>query len=188
MTCVEITTLGPPEIRLEGAPLTGLASNKVLALLYYLAVESDRPHRRESLAGLLWPDYPERSARTNLSNALSNLRTALSEREAACPLLGVSRDAIQLNLGGDCWVDAVAFEACVERDTWGEAIALYSGPFLEGFSLPDGPPFEQRTLVIRERLQRQMMAALERWTAACEEREGYARPPYESFQLWQGGV
>jgi hypothetical protein len=30
-------------------------SNKVRALLAYLAVEMDRPHRREVLAGLLWP-------------------------------------------------------------------------------------------------------------------------------------
>jgi hypothetical protein len=39
---LEIATLGPPEIRLEGVPLTGLASNKVRALLYHLGVDRNR--------------------------------------------------------------------------------------------------------------------------------------------------
>jgi DNA-binding SARP family transcriptional activator len=171
MSRLEIATLGPPEIRLEGASLAGLASNKVRALLVYLAVESGRAHRRESLAGLLWPDYPERSARTNLSNALSNLRTALGDRDAAHPLLDVSRDTIQLNLGGRCCVDAVAFEACLERGQWQEAARAYRGPFLEGFSLPDSPAFEQWALLRRERAQRQAVEALGELAAGCERRD-----------------
>ena len=43
-------------------PVTAFASNKVRALLAYLAVEADRPHRREALAGLLWPEQPEAKA------------------------------------------------------------------------------------------------------------------------------
>ena len=70
-----------------------------------------RPHRRESLAGLLWPDYPERSARTNLSNALSNLRTALGDREANVPFFHVSRETIQFNVQSDCWVDQKTFQS-----------------------------------------------------------------------------
>jgi DNA-binding SARP family transcriptional activator len=175
VTRLEIATLGPPEIRLEGRRLTGLHSDKVRALLFYLAVEAGRPHRRESLAGLLWPDYPERSARTNLSNALSNLRTALGDRDAALPTFHVSRAAIQFNGQSDCWVDAAAFGDLVECGNWEETIDLYRGPFLEGFSLPDSRPFEQWTLVVRERLRRRMMAALEAQTAEREERGDYAR-------------
>jgi DNA-binding SARP family transcriptional activator len=171
MSRLEIATLGPPEIRLEGASLAGLASNKVRALLVYLAVESGRAHRRESLAGLLWPDYPERSARTNLSNALSNLRTALGDRDAAHPLLDVSRDTIQLNRGGRGCVDAVAFAACLERGQWQEAARAYRGPFLEGFSLPDSPAFEQWALLRRERAQRQAVEALGELAAGCERRD-----------------
>ncbi|MFL7808691.1 MAG: hypothetical protein AB8I80_08680, partial [Anaerolineae bacterium] len=159
-TRLTLRLLGPPEVRLGGELVVDFASNKVRALLFYLAVESGRPHRRESLAGLLWPDYPERSARTNLSNALSNMRTVLGDRDAARPFLDVSREAIQLNRGGDCWVDAVAFEACVEHGQWQEAARAYLGPFLEGFSLPDSPAFEQWALVRRERAQRQAVEAL----------------------------
>jgi DNA-binding SARP family transcriptional activator len=61
-TRLTLRLLGPPEVRLGGEPAVGSASDKVRALLYYLAVEAGRPHRRESLAGLLWSDDPERSA------------------------------------------------------------------------------------------------------------------------------
>ena len=127
MARLTISTLGPPKIILDDAPVAGLASDKVRALLFYLAVEAGRAHRRESLAGLLWPDYPERSARTNLSNALSNLRTALGDREATAPFFHVSREAIQFNAHSDCRVDAAAFEELVSCGEWEEAIALYHG-------------------------------------------------------------
>jgi DNA-binding SARP family transcriptional activator len=62
--------------------VTTRVTGKVRALLAHLAVKADRPHRRETLAGLLWPDYPERSARASLRNALSDLRTAIGDRNA----------------------------------------------------------------------------------------------------------
>ena len=94
MTPLQLTLLGPPEIHLDGDPVPGLHSDKVLALLFYLAVEQSL-HRRESLAGLLWPDYPERSARTNLSNALSHLRAALHDREQLVPFFHIERQTMQ---------------------------------------------------------------------------------------------
>ena len=44
---------------------------KVRALLFYLVVESECAHSRESLIGLLWPDIPEEAARANLRQALA---------------------------------------------------------------------------------------------------------------------
>ena len=145
-TRLTLRLLGPPEVRLGGEPVVGFASDKVRALLFYLAVGADRPHRRESLAGLLWPDYPERSARTNLSNALSNLRTVLCDRQASPPCLLVSGETIQFNLESDHEVDAAAFERLVGDREWEAAVGLYRGPFLEGFSVADSPPFEQWAL------------------------------------------
>jgi len=168
LACLQLYLFGPPEVRLDDVPVAGFASDKVRALLVYLAVERDRPHRRESLAGLLWPDYPERSARTNLSNALSNLRTVLGDREVEVPYLHVSREAIGFNGASDHWVNANMFTALVARGEWEGAAVLYRGPFLEGFSLPDSPPFEQWALVTRERLQREAMKALGHLAAQCE--------------------
>jgi DNA-binding SARP family transcriptional activator len=109
--------LGSPEVILDGELATGFVSDKARALLFYLAVEADRAQRREKLAGLLWPDYPERSARTNLSNTLSNLRTVLGDRganlangEARQPFLLVSRETIQFDAGSDYWLDVRAFD------------------------------------------------------------------------------
>ena len=77
MAHLSIRLLGPFQVTLVGEPATGFATDKARALLAYLAVEADRPHRREALAGLLWPDYPERSARTSLRSALANLRQVM---------------------------------------------------------------------------------------------------------------
>jgi len=35
-------------------------------LLAYLGVEAQRPYKRAALAGLLWPEMPQRSALCNL--------------------------------------------------------------------------------------------------------------------------
>ena len=58
---LSIRMLGSFQVSREGEPLSGFASDKVRALLAYLAL-SPRPHRREAQAGPLWPEFPERSA------------------------------------------------------------------------------------------------------------------------------
>ena len=100
MARLVLRQLGAPEVRLDNAPISGLASNKVRALLCYLAIENRRPHRRETLAGLLWPDYPERSARTNLSSALSSLHSPRRLRRVPS-LLARLRKAILPQTGLD---------------------------------------------------------------------------------------
>ena len=44
---------------------------------YYLAIEADRPHRREALAALFWPDHTEEGAHLNLRQSILRLRRAL---------------------------------------------------------------------------------------------------------------
>lgn len=77
MSELVISLLGPLRVWLASEPVTGFCSDKARALLAYLAVEEGISHRREELAGLLWPGYPERSARQSLSQALFSLRSAL---------------------------------------------------------------------------------------------------------------
>ena len=77
MTKLQVRLFGPHEVAVDDTPVSGFDSDKVRALLAYLVVEAARPHRRQKLAGLLWPDFPERSARTNLRRALSNLRQVI---------------------------------------------------------------------------------------------------------------
>src|SRR5688572_16487047 len=109
MTCLSISLLGPQQIMLDGRPVTGLATDKIRALLLYLAVEQDRPHRRSSLVGLLWPDIPEAAARHSLSQALFVLRRALGERQADSRLLVSTNQDVQFNQASDHWLDSATF-------------------------------------------------------------------------------
>ncbi len=162
--------LGSFQARLNNRPVKGFDSDKVRALLAYLAVESDRPHRRESLAGLLWPEQPEQTARSNLRYALSNLRRVIGDRAAEPPFLQSTRHALQFNPEGDSWVDVTAFTQnlshqqippTVETITQlEETVALYRGDFLAGFSLSNSALFEEWVLFTCEKLAQQATAAL----------------------------
>jgi DNA-binding SARP family transcriptional activator/predicted ATPase len=168
MSRLAIQLLGPFRVSLDGQPVTGFASDKVRALLAYLAVEADRPHRREKLVGLLWPDWPEAGARANLRRTLANLRQAIGDHQASPPFLLMSRQSLQFNRASDAWVDALAFRALLERQQpaedvaqrWEQAVSLYGGDLLEGFSVKDSAAFEDWQLLKREQLQRQALAAL----------------------------
>jgi DNA-binding SARP family transcriptional activator len=184
MPHLSIRVLGPFQVSLDGEPLSGFNSDKVRALLAYLALSPDRPRRRESLAGLLWPEFPERSARTNLRNALANLRHVLGEhawsrdRDASPSFLHSTHQTIQFNAQSDYWLDAVAFESLVATvppvgEGLEQAVSLVRGPFLEGFSLADAAPFEEWLLLRREKLGRQMVEALDSLAAIYEECGAY---------------
>ena len=177
MARLSLSLLGPFQVSLGAKPVTGLESNKVRALLAYLVVEADRPHRRDALAALLWPNRADTTARTNLRNALSNLRRAIKDPDAQEPFLLISRDTVQFNLASDQWVDVTAFGACVAtgdkeagdahdrrpaQEYLARAVAHYRGSFLEGFSLKGCLAFDDWSLVVRERLQRQALSALTR--------------------------
>jgi DNA-binding SARP family transcriptional activator len=181
MAHLSLSLLGAFQVTLDGQPVTGFKSNKVRALLAYLAVEADRPHRREVLAGLLWPEWPDRDALSNLRYALSNLRKVIGDRQAQPPFLLITRDALQFNPAADTWLDVTAFTELVEADATDpsaieqleEAVDLYRGPFLEGFSVDDSPAFEEWALFTREQIARQVSSALRRLAVTCERRGDY---------------
>lgn len=187
MAHLSLSLLGPFQVMLDGRPVTGFKSNKVRALLAYLAVEAARLHRRETLAGLLWPDWPDRDALSNLRYALFDLRKVIRDRrraddaDAEEPFLVVTRDTLRFNKGSDHWLDVAALTEMVEMDQADpsaidrpeQAVALYRGRFLEGFSLGDSTAFEEWALFTREQIARQVSSALHRAAAACERRGEY---------------
>jgi len=183
MACLSIRLFGPFQAAIGDDPVTGFRSDKVRALLAYLTVENERPHRREKLAGLLWPNQPERSARANLRRALANLRQMIGDHQAKPSFLRISRQALQFNKASDAWVDVNAFVDLLspgERSPQTiplleEAVKLYRGSFLEGFSVGDSAPFEEWMLLSRERLHRLIMGALRDLAERHEEREEYER-------------
>jgi DNA-binding SARP family transcriptional activator len=67
MVNVKLNLLGPPEIFIDGEPIS-LSTRKSVALLAYLAV-TESAHSRDSLAALLWPEHDQTRARTYLRQA-----------------------------------------------------------------------------------------------------------------------
>jgi len=181
MAHLSINLFGSFQVTLNGETATGFDSDKVRALFAYLAVESDRPHRREKLAGLLWPDFPERSARTSLRSALANLRRVIGDQEADPPFLQITRQTIQVNQASDHELDVRTFSSLVEGEVGHppdileleNAVTCYQGDFLEGFSLPDSAPFEEWHLNTREALRGQALRALHHLAAYHQEQGAY---------------
>lgn len=168
MRRLSISLLGAFQATLDGVPLHDFESDKARALLAYLVVEADQPHRREALAGLLWPESDESTARGNLRRVLSNVRQVIGDRDSESPFLLVTRQSIQLDGKRDVQLDVADFVRGVAGEAGRapaiheleEAVALYKGPFLAGFSLPDSAPFEDWMRHTSEALHQQALAAL----------------------------
>jgi len=179
-----LATLGPLAAARGGAAVEGFGYDKVRALLVYLAVEGGRPHRRASLAALLWPEQPDRSARGNLSQALSTLRRALGDRDAPRPIVHADADAVWLDPAVRVDVDAVRFLGLVgaadahPHRSWRtcgrcaeqlrQAVGLYRGDFLGHFAIADSAPFEEWAQFRREHLLQRVLGALEHLVERAE--------------------
>ncbi len=151
--------LGGFEVRYDDRPVTGFESQKVRALLAYLACHRDRALRRDHLAGLLWPEKSEEAARRNLRQAIYNLKRAWP---ADAPPVSGGRGELRLNPELDCWLDVEAFERArrrglpkgnVEPHYLGEAAELYRGDFLHGFLVRDSSELEHWLLSEQGRLR-----------------------------------
>lgn len=156
MPHLSLKLLGQFQALLDGTPIAGFNSDKTRALLAFLALESDRPHRRESLAGLLWPDVSEAAARQSLSQALSNLRKLLRDGSSPQPYLLADRDTVRFNPRSDFDIDVDAL-----RSPNDDIAGVYRGALLEGFTLPDADTFEEWLLLRRERTQRDVIEAFD---------------------------
>lgn len=157
MPVLELALLGRPQILLHGQPLE-MTSHKAQALLYYLAM-SRQSHSRQSLAGLLWTDLEETSARRNLRVELLKVRADLDA------FFQADRDTIAFDRNADHQLDVTQFEANLRSgeptfEQLSQAVALYRGEFLEDFHVRDAPFFEEWMTNERERLWQMARRAL----------------------------
>ena len=128
MARLSVALFGPPLVTRAGRPLAGFESNKVWALLVYLIVEADRPHQRDALAGLLWPDQPDPVARHNLRQALANLRQVLGDAQATPPFLLITRGTIQFNANNQSLLFTPAAPFTARPCTYGRPIITAVAP------------------------------------------------------------
>ncbi len=80
MGTISVRLFGSPEVVRDGAPV-GVDTRKALAVFAVIAL-AGHPVRRDTLAGLLWPDVRRNAAR--LTRTLSSLRSLIGA-EAVVP-------------------------------------------------------------------------------------------------------
>ena len=151
----------------------GIASRRhPIALLALLATAPSMTLSRGKLVGLLWPEVDERTARNRLTSCVYEVRAALG-------------GAALIATGDELRLDDTSFACDVcelgraasakDHET---VVALYAGPFLDGFYLPGSTAFEERLARERDRLRWSYHASLEalaRQAAARGDLEGAVR-------------
>ena len=134
---LQVWLLGQFKIQVQGKPVV-LPARAAQSLLAFLILTAGTPHRREKIAGMLWPDTPDDTARKNLRHELWRLRKALGANQTIPTEYIVSEDVtIQFNAQTDYWLDLAHMEhAPTPDDSIADMIArvnLYRGELLPGF-------------------------------------------------------
>jgi DNA-binding SARP family transcriptional activator/tetratricopeptide (TPR) repeat protein len=172
MSSLQMALLGQPEFKLNGRNITDDLARKGQALIAYLAV-TRQGHSREALAGLLWSEMDEESARRNLRVTLTKLRPFFDD------CLVIQRRTLAFNLESDYWLDVDVFESCLQGSEQSlaqlrTAADLYRGPFLDDLPLTTAPGFEEWLQPYQERLRQMAMDALYRLAVHFTQERRYA--------------
>lgn len=187
---LKVKILGTPRFERDGNAVTA-DTRKASALVAFLAVEG--PTRRETLAGLLWPESAESQARSSLRRTLSALRSAMGSET-------VSSDRDQITLANDEvttdldeFRDALAETTSHDHDTGDvcgacieplrRAVTSYRGDFMAGFSIRDAPAYEDWTRATAEGLRLEVGRAYDKLATALAA-EGDFRSAIEAVTSW----
>jgi WD40 repeat protein/DNA-binding SARP family transcriptional activator/energy-coupling factor transporter ATP-binding protein EcfA2 len=157
MAKLAFSCFGRPRIRVNGRSFE-IKTVKGLALLAYLAVEDGRASR-DGLATLLWPDYDQVRARTNLRRQLY-----LLNQTPIAPWLEADPELIALRPDENDRIDIRRFAGLIDDgspEALSEATALYKADFLAEFHVPDSAPFEEWAALQREHYRREVLDALD---------------------------
>ncbi|MEK7442018.1 MAG: AAA family ATPase, partial [Chloroflexota bacterium] len=163
-----------PQIKLNGKEIT-LTRRKSRALIYYLAAHT-KPITRDHLLSIFWIDLDRASAQQTLRTTLHGLRKALGD--------SLIVDDDKLSLATDSQIDTRNFESNFQPLTSNlqpptsnlqlltSNLHLYTGDFLDSFSLPDSPAFDDWVAVQREHYRR---LAVRGFTALAKQHEAEKR-------------
>lgn len=169
-------TLGGAAVEGETGPIGGAAAQrKSLALLALLALAGDRGISRDKLLAYLWPDTDPDRAGHRLNQALYALRRDL---QVGALFLGSAELRLNAELMGS---DVAEFVVARHAGQLDRAVALYGGPFLDGFFLSGAPEFERWVDNERAGLARDYAEALE--TLAAE--AGARGDPRQAAEWWR---
>ncbi len=126
---------GAGEILISGVRTPRPKQRKDFLLLALLAMRHGQALERDWLAGMLWPDSEQSQALYNLRRSLSIVRGLLGKEGGR--ILSPTSRTVEFSAEG-ARIDALQFDKLTRQrtpDALREAVALYRGPFLEGFDV-----------------------------------------------------
>ena len=171
---LRLRTFGGLSVESDTSTGSVTTNRRSLALLALLAVNGGRGVSRDTIVALLWPESNAERGRNSLSQVTSVLRRELAADDL---LLGTT----ELRLNPKVLAcDLLEFEHCIATDDLKSAIALYTGPFLDGVFLRNAPEFERWVDHERSRLQQAQCDALERLATRATSGRDYV----DAVRLW----
>jgi len=174
---IEVRLFGQTTIQRHGRTLHDLPT-KAMELLCYLLIHRNRPHTREALAEVLWPEAPVAGSKKYLRQTLWQLQTAIEQthsQDAPCSPLTLTPGWVGINTAARWPSDVEAFETAFTlcRDSAGHelpdqqaqlleaAVDLYRGDLMETW-------YQDWCIFERDRLQLMYLAMLEKLMDYCE--------------------
>jgi DNA-binding SARP family transcriptional activator len=158
----KLKTLGGLRLDCDHHSLAGTAiRRRSLAVLALVACHREQGMSRDKVLAYFWPETDTDHARNNLKQSLFIMRRALREDVLTSAGSFLRIDPARLT------VDAWEFEVGLDRGALAAAVALYQGPFLDGFYVSSLPEFERWVEAERGRLARRYQEALEALAAGA---------------------
>ncbi|MCX6049031.1 MAG: hypothetical protein NT075_28350 [Chloroflexi bacterium] len=178
---LSIRLLRAPHIAYSDHPVA-ISRRKSRALLYYLAAHP-APLTRDHLLAFFWPDADRQAAKQNLRTTLYGLRKIFAEQ------LAVNEDTLALDTTAT--IDTRLFSAQLDLPTselteLQATLDLYQGDFLNGFTLPDLPEFDDWATLQRAHYRRLMVTGLARLGQRYEEQQAYLARQFSALERIAG--
>jgi len=159
-----------------------LSSRPAQSLLAYLAIHAGMNHRREKLAGLLWPEATEANARGYLRQGLWRIRKSLESVSLNPEAFLQSGDvSVTFLKEADYWLDVDQLLEPVDAisaEQLRQTLSLYRGELLPGFYEEwIEPEREHIEAIFQQKMNRLLERLLDngQWSEAIEWSEAWIR-------------
>ncbi|MDX8514530.1 BTAD domain-containing putative transcriptional regulator [Mesorhizobium captivum] len=167
----KVSLFGGFQIEKEAGGPVWLTGKRGSAILAYLARCPGMAAPRERLADLLWSDSDSEHSRNSLRQTLSVLRRDLSRAgmdivHSRKELIGLRPDAVRVDV--EDFETGLSARSAPELET---ALALYTGPFLDGFYLGSNA-FDDWAALERERLLSRALESFEKLARLVDAESG----------------
>ena len=169
---------GTPTLLIDNLPFD-FRLRKGKALLAVLAAEEGQ-NSRDYLATMLWPDFDQVRARTNLRRTLSRINQTPFSR-----WIEADSEHIALNPGDNDFIDLREFSRLLaddQIDSLQRAVDLYQDDFLSDFYLGDTELFENWSVNQREFFRRQVLDSLHKLIEIYTKRQEYRSATVLAFR------